>query len=140
MNAVIDRFEHLVDDTAITHIVGIESRGFLFGIALALRMSKPFVMARKRGKLPPRVISVSFDLEYGQDSLEIRHDSLSPGAGVLLVDDVLATGGTLLGAAELVARAGAHVVGSVCFLEIKALRGAERLSAADILVKSILRV
>ncbi|HZX71434.1 MAG TPA: adenine phosphoribosyltransferase [Rhodanobacter sp.] len=105
---------------------GIEARGFIFGAALALRLQAGFVPLRKPGKLPPPVRSVDYELEYGRDRLEIQQAVLAPGKRVLLVDDVLATGGTLLAAAELIERAGAALVGAGVVIELTGLNGRSR--------------
>ena len=107
-------------------ICGIESRGFIFGAAMALAMKTGFVPLRKVGKLPPPTIGVDYDLEYGSARLEIGAHGLSSGARVLLVDDVLATGGTLDAGRRLLEQAGATVVGAGVVIEIDALRGRKR--------------
>ncbi|MEO6799512.1 MAG: adenine phosphoribosyltransferase [Rhodanobacter sp.] len=105
---------------------GIEARGFIFGAALALRLQAGFVPLRKPGKLPPPVRSVDYELEYGRDRLEIQQHVLPPGTRVLLVDDVLATGGTLLAGADLIGRAGAELIGAAVVIELTALDGRSR--------------
>jgi len=107
-------------------VCGIESRGFIFGAALADRLRSGFVPLRKPGKLPPPVVSADYQLEYGRDRLEARDDALAPGARVLIVDDVLATGGTLAAACALVETLGAHVVGASVLIELAALPGRSR--------------
>ena len=109
------------------YILGIESRGFPFGSALALRMKLPFVMVRKAGKLPPPVAVHTYDLEYGQDTLEIKKGLIKPGSRVVLVDDVLASGGTAVAAATLAQQVGADPVALLCALEISALKGRQRV-------------
>lgn len=123
-----------------TAVAGIESRGFLFGLALAQQLHKPFVMVRKANKLPPETHRVSYELEYGADHLEIRKAVLGPADRVLLVDDVLATGGTLLATRDLVAMTGATAVGAVALLEIGFLKGAQRLAAQGFSCKAVLVV
>ncbi len=108
-------------------ILGIEARGFLFGTALARELHVGIVPARKPGKLPCATESVSYGLEYGKDCLEIHSDAFRPGERVLVVDDVLATGGTAKAAAELVEKLGASVVGVSVFIELGALGGRARL-------------
>ena len=110
-----------------THIVGIEARGFILASAMALRSGKGFIPLRKAGKLPYRTISRSYGLEYGSDVLEAHTDAAAPGDRLLIVDDVLATGGTLLAAIEIARELGADVVEIVVLLEIKALGGRERI-------------
>lgn len=113
-------------DTPLDAICGIESRGFIFGAAMALAMKTGFVPLRKVGKLPPPTIGVDYDLEYGSARLEIGAQGLPAGARVLLVDDVLATGGTLDAGRRLLEQAGAKVVGAGVVIEIDALRGRVR--------------
>ncbi|WP_242108962.1 adenine phosphoribosyltransferase [Luteimonas aquatica] len=110
-------------------VVGIESRGFILGAALALALDTGFVPVRKPGKLPARTLSQTYALEYGSDSLHIHADALPVGARVLLVDDVLATGGTLLAAYALARRLEAEVAGAAVLVELDALGGRARWSA-----------
>ncbi len=109
-------------------VVAIESRGFLFGAPLALALGVGFVPVRKPGKLPHVTTRVDYDLEYGSDAVEMHSDALRPGARVLVVDDVIATGGTARAACELVRRLGAEPVGAAFFLEIAALGGGALLA------------
>jgi adenine phosphoribosyltransferase len=108
----------------------VEARGFIFGAAVAHALGAGFVPLRKPGKLPPPVNAVDYDLEYGRDRLEVRADALRPGERVLVVDDVLATGGTLEAARALVATAGAVVVGAGVLIELAALGGRSRWGSA----------
>jgi adenine phosphoribosyltransferase len=114
------------------YILGIESRGFIFASALANHLHKGFVMVRKPNKLPPDIHQESYGLEYGSDTLEISKHILRPGASVLIVDDVLATGGTIAAAARLAQKTGARVVAAVCVLEIAGLNGSQVLDQAGI--------
>lgn len=109
-------------------IAGIEARGFMFGAAVARQLGLGFVPVRKPGKLPGRTERIAYGLEYGSDALEVHADAFQPGEGVLIVDDVLATGGTSAAAAELVERLGAHVSAMVFCIELAALKGRDRLS------------
>lgn len=119
-------------------IAGIESRGFIFGTPVALELGVPFVLIRKQGKLPGETVSASYDLEYGSAHLELQLDKISPGQRVVLVDDLLATGGTALAAAGLVERLGGVVAG-ICFLiELGALNG--RAILADHTLFSLLNL
>ena len=122
-----------------THILGIESRGFIFGSALAHHAHKGLALARKPNKLPLASHRESYGLEYGNDSLEIQQSSLPKGAKVLLLDDVLATGGTLIAADKLVRSAGFEVAGAVTLLEITFLKGAELLNQNRIHHQSALK-
>lgn len=112
----------------VDKVVGMESRGFIFGAPLAMEIRAGFVPARKPGKLPCAVDSVSYDLEYGSATLEIHKGSIAPGERVLIVDDVLATGGTAEAAGKLVELQGGIVVGFAFLIQIYALRGLERLA------------
>lgn len=114
----------------VTHVLGIEARGFILGGAVAAALGAGFVPARKPGKLPWERVTESYDLEYGSDSLEAHRDSLTDRSRVVVVDDVLATGGTAKAAGQLVRGLGAELVGWSFLLEITALRGRERLSGA----------
>lgn len=107
-------------------VCGIESRGFIFGAALAQKLNAGFVPLRKPGKLPPPVVQVDYQLEYGSDRLEARADALKPGERTLLVDDVLATGGTLAAARALLDRLGGELVGAAVVIELAALQGRAR--------------
>ena len=109
-------------------IAGIDARGFMFASPLALRLDLPLVIIRKEGKLPFETYSQSYDLEYGTDALEIHVDAIPPGHRVLIVDDLLATGGSLSAAAALVERAGGVVAGIVVAIELADLRGRDALS------------
>jgi len=120
--------EPFVDD-AISHVIGIESRGFILGAPIAQRLDAAFVPIRKPGKLPSRVERVEYALEYGLDALEVHSDALRPGHRVLIVDDVLATGGTADAACTVVERLGATVVGCSFLMVLSFLPGVKRLSA-----------
>jgi adenine phosphoribosyltransferase len=108
-------------------VAGAESRGFIFGTAVAQALSCGFVPIRKKGKLPPPVKSLTYELEYGTDTLEVRDDAVSSGQRVLLVDDLLATGGTLVACARLMRSLGAQVVGATVLIELPALGGRKAL-------------
>jgi len=115
---------------AIDHVAGIEARGFIFGAALAHHLNKGFITIRKPGKLPRKTLSREYSLEYGTGKLEIHEDLLPRGSRVLIIDDVLATGGTALAAAGLVEDAGGTVAQFAFVLEISALKGHERLTSS----------
>jgi len=117
-------------ESRITHVVGIEARGFILGGAVATALSAGFVPARKPGKLPWERAAEAYDLEYGTDALEAHRDALGQGNRVLIVDDVLATGGTARAAGQLARGLGAELVGWSFLLEIGALRGRDRLQGA----------
>jgi len=120
---------HPYVDEGLTAVVGMEARGFIFGSLAAWELGVSFVPLRKPGKLPYDVQSVSYSLEYGSTSLEVHVDAICPQDRVLVVDDVLATGGTAAASCELVQRLGASVVGCSFLLELDELKGRERLSA-----------
>jgi adenine phosphoribosyltransferase len=115
-------------DKGISHVAGIESRGFIFGAPMAEHLSAGFVPLRKPGKLPHRIERIEYELEYGTDALEVHADACGERAKVVLVDDVLATGGTAAAACQLLERLGAEVVGCSFLLALGALRGIEKLS------------
>lgn len=123
----IDRLEAGIAGLDADAIVAIESRGFIFGAPLALRLGCAFVPVRKPGKLPFRTVRQDYDLEYGTGSLEAHADALAPGRRAIIVDDVLATGGTAAATASLVERMGARVLGFAFLLELRALDGRARL-------------
>jgi adenine phosphoribosyltransferase len=112
---------------SIDAVVGIDARGFIFAAAAALKLQAGFVPIRKKGKLPFRTHEVSYDLEYGTNTVAIHVDALTPGSRVLLIDDLLATGGTAAAAASLVQRVGAQIVEISFFVELGFLQGRERL-------------
>jgi len=110
-------------------LMGIESRGFLMAAPLAYEMGCGFGMVRKQGKLPGQVLSHKYSLEYGEDVIEIQPDLIRAGAKIVLVDDLLATGGTMAAAEELLQRTGAHVVANLCLIELEGLGGRDKLSS-----------
>lgn len=128
LNECINQLAEKFKDIHVDLIVGPESRGFIFATPLAYLMKTGFVPVRKPGKLPAETISYEYSLEYGIDSLEIHKDSIQPGQKVLIVDDLLATGGTMFAAAKLVEKLGGEVVGLGFLIELEELNGRERLS------------
>lgn len=116
----------------VDKVVGIEARGFILAAPVALRLGAGFVPVRKAGKLPWQVLSDTYDLEYGSDTLEIHRDALAPGERVLMVDDVLATGGTASAAVRLVHALGAETVGFACVIELGFLSGREKLAGVEV--------
>ena len=113
-------------------IAGAESRGFVFGMPIAYALHKPFVMVRKAGKLPCETVSKTYDLEYGTATIEMHKDSIKPGQKVVLVDDLIATGGTMQAAAELVEELGGEVVKMLFLIELAGLNGRKLLSKYDV--------
>lgn len=132
------QLEALTKEFDYTHILGIESRGFIFGSALAHHTHKGFALARKPNKLPLASHRESYGLEYGSDSLELQQSTLPQGSRVLIVDDVLATGGTIIAANKLLKKAGFEVAGALTFLEINGLKGGDILSSNGIANKTVL--
>ncbi len=128
----LDRFHELFADQQIDKVVGMESRGFLFGPPLAYDIGAGFVPIRKPGKLPAVTHSQSYDLEYGTDRLEMHRDAIEPGERILIVDDVIATGGTAAAAGELVRACGGDIVGYGFVIELSFLDGRSRLGGAPV--------
>lgn len=119
-------------------IAGIEARGFVFGAALAHRLGKGMVLVRKKNKLPGTVIGINYALEYGEDRVEVHADAIAPGARILLVDDLIATGGTALAAAQLLRAGGAIVTRAAFVIDLPGLGGANRLRAAGVEVAALI--
>ena len=118
-------------------VAGIEARGFILGGAVAHQLSAGFVPIRKHGKLPHKTISVSYALEYGEDAIEMHQDAVTPGEKVMLVDDLIATGGTALAAIDLLRRGGAQIVAAAFVVDLPDLGGAARLRAAGVPVSTL---
>ncbi len=137
LQEALHQMQDAIKDMEYDVIVGPESRGFIFGVPLAYVEKKGFVPVRKPGKLPAAVYSQEYDLEYGKSCLEIHQDALKKGQKVLIVDDLLATGGTGRAIAQMVTRAGAEVAGFLFLIELEALGGRETLK--DYSVQSIIR-
>lgn len=123
----VERLAAVVSEHQPDVLAGIESRGFLVAAPLALRLNLGFVMVRKKGKLPGPTVPYTYDLEYGSDTIEIQADAVQPGQKVFLVDDLLATGGTMNAAAQLFRSTGAEVTGAACIIELTFLQGREKL-------------
>ena len=132
LGLVVDTLADSYRDSEPTHVVGIESRGFILAAPIALKLGAGFIPIRKQGKLPREVISAKYDLEYGTDALEIHKDAVGSGDRVLIVDDVLATGGTAAAAANLVEGAGATLVGIGVIAELLFLEGRARLEGQNL--------
>lgn len=129
LRRIINYLTEHYKDAGIDYVAGIESRGFIFGTPLAYNLGAGFVVIRKPGKLPAETISVDYELEYGTDTLEIHADAIEDGKKVLIVDDLLATGGTAAAACELVEKVGGKVVGSAFVIELSFLNGREKMPA-----------
>lgn len=130
---VIEQFERHFRDRGVTAVAAAEARGFIFAAPLALRLDAAFIPVRKPGKLPFRTEKYEYELEYGTDVLEMHSDALKPGDRVLMVDDLLATGGTTAACLSLAERAGADIVGCAFVIELTNLKGRERLKGYDVL-------
>jgi adenine phosphoribosyltransferase len=128
----IDTLQGFLKDVDFNIIAGAESRGFIFGMPLAYNMNKPFALIRKKGKLPRETVSASYELEYGSAEIEMHKDSIKPGDKVVLVDDLLATGGTMEAAAKLVEELGGEVVKIIFVIELAGLKGREKLSKYNV--------
>ena len=129
---VVDALAERYAGSPIDTVVAVEARGFIFGAPLAYRMGKSLVPARKEGKLPSQSLRAEYSLEYGTNVVEIHQDGITPGQGVLIVDDLLATGGTLGATAQLVEQAGGRVEGLALVVELTELAGRNRLQGYDI--------
>ena len=128
LHQAVDDMSDKVKDIDFDVIAGAEARGFIFGAAMAYKIHKPLVLIRKKGKLPTKVISQEYDLEYGTSRLEMHVDSYKPGTKVLIVDDLLATGGTTKAITQLVEKTGGVVAGISVLIELVDLKGRERLT------------
>ena len=128
----IDQLRQAIGTEKIDYIVGVESRGFIFGTALAYSMGIGFIPVRKPNKLPYNKKSISYSLEYGQDTLEIHDDAVKQGDKVIIVDDLLATGGTASATYKLLSDMGANIVCSAFLIELSELKGREKLSACKV--------
>ena len=130
--ATVERLAEEVRPQRPDLLIGIESRGFLVAAPLAFAIGGGFAMVRKKGKLPGRTVRYSYDLEYGTDTIEIQEDAISPGQRVVIVDDLLATGGTIAATLRLLEKLGADVVGVAVLIELEALKGRSALNGADV--------
>jgi adenine phosphoribosyltransferase len=130
--AAIDGLLAKIGEKKIDVVVGMESRGFIFAAPIAYKLGVGFVPVRKLGKLPGDVVSVEYDLEYGSATLEMHKDAIKPGDRVLIVDDLLATGGTVAGTIELVKQLKGEIVGLAFLIELGALKGRDKLAGYDI--------
>jgi adenine phosphoribosyltransferase len=138
MREACDRLAEPFAEAGVAKVVGIESRGFIFGPPVAERLGAGFVPVRKPGKLPAETIGQSYELEYGTDGIEMHADAISPGEKVLMLDDLLATGGTMAAACRLVRRLGGEIVGVAFLIELCFLHGRDKL--ADYNVHALIRV
>ena len=132
LHLAIDEMIKLLDGVDFDVIAGAESRGFIFGVPIAYALNKPCVPVRKAGKLPCATVSKTYDLEYGSATIEMHKDSIKPGQKVVLVDDLIATGGTIEAAAQLVEELGGEVVKIVFLMELAGLHGRDKLAKYDV--------
>lgn len=128
LQLAIDSMQELVKDLDYDVVVGAESRGFIFGTPIAYNNHKPFVLIRKKGKLPAETVSIDYELEYGTATIEMHKDSIKEGQKVLVVDDLIATGGTTEAMIKLIESLGGKVVGVVVLMELAGLKGRERIA------------
>ena len=138
MNLMIDFLYEKFKDERIDYVAGIESRGFIFGAPLACRLNAGFVPIRKPNKLPANTIKESYSLEYGTDTIEMHADAVKEGDRELVIDDLLATGGTAVAACNLVKKVGAEVVAAAFIIELDPLKGREKIEAKGVKVVSML--
>lgn len=128
----IDGLVDLLKDVDFDLVVGTESRGFIFGAPVAYALNKGFILVRKKGKLPRETVSESYDLEYGQAEIEMHTDAIKPGQRVVLIDDLIATGGTTEAVVKLVEKEGGVVVKALFVMELAGLKGREKLDGIDV--------
>ena len=132
LHLAIDLMQEKLKDVEFDVVVGPESRGFIFGVPIAYNLHKPFIPIRKKGKLPCETVSQEYDLEYGTATIEMHKDSIKPGQKVAIVDDLIATGGTVEAAIKLVEELGGEVVKVVFLMELAGLKGREKLAGYDV--------
>ncbi len=132
LHLAIDLIQEKLEGLDFDVVVGAESRGFIFGVPVAYNLHKPFVPVRKQGKLPCETVSATYDLEYGTETIEMHKDSIKPGQKVVVIDDLIATGGTIEAAIHLIEELGGEVVKVVFLMELAGLNGRERLAGYDV--------
>ncbi len=132
LQLAIDEMQKMLDGVEFDVLAGAESRGFIFGMPIAYNLKKPFVLVRKKGKLPRETVEMSYELEYGSATIEMHKDSIKPGQKVVLVDDLIATGGTIEAAAKLVEELGGEVVKIIFLMELAGLEGRKKLAKYDV--------
>ena len=137
LQLAIDSMQDCLKDIDVDVIAGTESRGFIFGVPIAYNLHKPFVLVRKKGKLPCETVEKEYDLEYGKATIEMHKDSIKPGQKVVIIDDLIATGGTVEACAKMIERLGGEVTRIVFLMELAGLKGREKLAKYD--VKSVIR-
>ena len=132
LKLAIDSMLGLLEGLDFDIVVGTESRGFIFGVPIAYALGKPFVPVRKKGKLPCKTISAKYDLEYGSAEIEMHKDSIVPGQKVVLVDDLIATGGTIEACTKLIEQLGGEVVKIIFLMELAGLKGRDKLGKYEV--------
>ena len=132
LHLAIDLMQEKLKDVEFDVVVGPESRGFIFGVPIAYNLHKPFIPIRKKGKLPCETVSVEYELEYGTATLEMHIDAIKPGQRVVIIDDLIATGGTNEAMVKLIEGLGGKVVKTVFLMELAGLKGRERLEGYDV--------
>ena len=132
LHLAIDEMQKFLEGVDFDVIAGTESRGFIFGVPIAYNLHKAFVPVRKKGKLPRETVSAEYELEYGKAEIEMHKDAIQPGQKVVLVDDLIATGGTIEAAARLVEELGGEVVKIIFLMELEGLKGREKLKGYDV--------
>ena len=132
LHLAIDTMQDKIKDLEYDVVVGPESRGFIFGTPIAYNNHKPFVLIRKKGKLPCETVEMEYDLEYGTATIEMHKDSIKPGQKVVIIDDLMATGGTIEAIVKLVERLGGEVVKTVFLMELEGLEGRKKLEGYDV--------
>ena len=137
LNYIADEFYRIYSKSKVDLVAGIESRGFIIATALALRFGKGIVMIRKAGKLPGRTVKKSYDIEYGTAIMELQQDAIDKGDSILIADDLIATGGTAVAAAQMIKELGGEVAGFAFIIELSDLKGADRLRKMGYNVESL---
>jgi adenine phosphoribosyltransferase len=132
LKMAIDQMQALLDGLEFDVIVGPESRGFIFGVPIAYNLNKAFVPIRKKGKLPCETISMDYDLEYGKATIEMHKDAIKPGQKVVIIDDLIATGGTIVAIIKLIEMLGGEVLKIISLMELKGLNGRDKLTGYDV--------
>jgi len=132
LKLAIDQMQELIGDVEFDVVVGPESRGFIFGVPIAYNLNKAFVPIRKKGKLPGETISMDYELEYGKATIEMHKDAIKPGQKIVIIDDLIATGGTIEAITKLIEILGGEVIKIVFLMELKGLNGRDKLKGYDV--------
>lgn len=132
LKMAIDQMQELLDGLEFDVVVGPESRGFIFGVPIAYNLYKPFIPIRKKGKLPCETISIDYELEYGKATIEVHKDAIKPGQKVVIIDDLIATGGTIEAITKLIEQLGGEVIKIIFLMELKGLDGRKKLEGFDV--------